>query len=286
MVVFGEPDYPVLLTEIFDPPLALFIAGEPLRLKEFMAYPRIAIVGSRASTSYGTDAAHLLAAGLSRKKVCIVSGMAVGIDAVAHKAALPEQGGTIAVLGCGTDIVYPRTNRAVFDELLKNGLVVSEYPPGTEPRPWRFPARNRIIAGLSDGVIVVEAAEKSGALITADFCLEAGRDVFAVPGSIFARVSGGTNRLIQSGAAVATSADDVMEAMGFNNSGGRICDDDSDAGLDDMQRKVLRVLGPRPLPVDVVAIKTGMDIADVLTRLMSLELTGRIRFEPGRGYCR
>ena len=185
MIALGNHAYPRSLAQIHDPPPAIFIRGSSALLENYMTRPRVAIVGARAATRYGLDAARVLAEDLSRAGVCIISGMARGIDAAAHEGALRAGGGTIAVLGCGADVVYPRSNTCLYREILASGLVVSEYPPQAEPRPWRFPARNRIIAGLADGVIVVEAKEKSGALITADFCLDQGREVWAVPGSIF-----------------------------------------------------------------------------------------------------
>ncbi|MHB1002274.1 MAG: DNA-processing protein DprA [Thermoleophilia bacterium] len=283
MVALGEDDYPLSLAGSYDPPLALFMAGKPTRLKEFMAHARIAIVGSRAATEYGRDAARFLAGGLARAGVGVISGMALGIDAAAHDAALAARGRTLAVLGCGADVVYPAANRSLYQDLLKNGLVISEYPPGTPPRPWRFPARNRIIAGLADGVVVVEAAEKSGALITADFCLEQGGEVLAVPGSIFSRSSAGANRLIGDGAVVVTAVADILEAIGLQpEAGGAEVMTDKVA---DGAAAIVAALGPRPLPVDVIARKCGLDAAAVIAALTALELGGSIRFEPGRGYC-
>jgi len=285
MVAIGDRDYPARLAESHDPPVALFLAGDPSRLKEFTGYPRIAIVGSRDATGYGRDAARHIATGLSRNSVCVVSGMAFGIDTVAHQSALAEDGATIAVLGCGPETAYPRSSRRLYAQILERGLVVSEYPPGTEPRPWRFPARNRIIAGLTFGVVVVEAAAKSGALITADFCLEQGGEVCAVPGSIFSRQSEGTNRLIREGAASVSSAEDVMDALGLDVPAPE--KENRDAGLEELgevEKRVMGVLGARPLPVDVIAGRAGTSAAAAVAALTALELMGRVRFEPGRGY--
>lgn len=286
MVAIGEPGYPARLARIPDPPIALFIAGERARLEEFMNGPRIAIVGSRDATAYGCDATRHLASGLSRQGVCVVSGMAFGIDTVAHEAALAAGGDSIAVLGCGPESPYPRRNRGLYGELLKRGLVLSEYPPGTEPRPWRFPARNRIISGLANGVIVVEAAEKSGALITADFCLEQGGEVFAVPGSIFSRQSSGVNQLIRSGAAAVTTAAEVMEALGFRAAAGAIeLSRGAEAPPAGVERQVWRALGDQPKPAEAIAASTGIGLAETLAALTLLELGGHARFEAGRGYC-
>lgn len=284
MVTLGEADYPPGLAGSYDPPLALFMVGKPDRLKEFIAHHRIAIVGSRAATDYGRDAARFLAAGLARNDVCVISGMALGIDAVAHEAALAADGRTLAVLGCGPDVVYPAANRRLYRDLLKNGLVVSEYPPGTPPRPWRFPARNRIIAGLADGVVVVEAAEKSGALITADFCLEQGGEVLAVPGSIFSRFSAGANRLIGDGAVVVTATEDILEAIGIQSGPDAVTAVPVKGAESDGVTAIIKALEPQPQPVDVIAGKCGLDVAGVTAALTEMELGGRIRFEPGRGY--
>lgn len=283
VIVRGDSDYPAPLARIYDPPIALFIAGERRFLEEFMGRPRIAIVGSRAATRYGTDAAHLIAAGISKKSICVVSGMALGIDTVAHWGALNEAGGTVAVLGSGPDMAYPRSNLTLYELILRHGLVVSEYPPGTEPRPWRFPARNRIIAGLSDGVVVVEAGEKSGALITADFCLEQGGEVFAVPGSIFSRFSAGANDLIRSGATAVTSAEDILDALGMDPSkaDGQPVDEQE---LTEAERLVLEALSGRPSPVDILAGRTGLSGPEVTIALTALELKGIVRYEAGRGY--
>ena len=185
------------------------------RLAALMKRPRVAIVGARSASDYGVDAATNIARGLARHGVCVVSGLALGIDAAAHRGSVTEEGSSIAVLGCGVDVVYPRGNRALYSNLVEHGLVISEYPPGTSPIAWRFPARNRIMAGLSDAVIVVEARARSGALITADFCLEEGRDVFAVPGSIFSELSIGPHKLLRLGAAAVTCAEDVLDNLGI-----------------------------------------------------------------------
>lgn len=286
MIAIGERDYPGCLARTHDPPPALFLAGQSRRLKEFIELPRIAIVGSRAASAYGYDVARFMAAGLARRQVGVVSGMALGIDAAAHDAVLAAGGQTIAVLGCGPDVIYPAANRGLYRGLLKDGLVISEYPPGTPARPWRFPARNRLIAALADGVIVVEAAEKSGALITADFCLEQGGEVFAVPGSIFSRSSAGTNRLIRAGATPATSVEDVLEALGVEDAPEKDREGRRErSGADLVAEKVLGVLGPLPQSVDEIAGRCALDVQAVSTLLTTMELEGRLRFEPGRGYC-
>ncbi|MFA5802893.1 MAG: DNA-processing protein DprA [Thermoleophilia bacterium] len=287
LVTLGEEGYPSRLTEIHDPPLALFFKGTLERLDGFMRQPRIAIVGARRASRYGIDAATALAGGLSRHGVCIISGLASGIDSAAHRGALESRGGTIAVLGCGPDVVYPVSNRRLFVSILDSGLVISEYPPGTKPRPWRFPARNRIISGLSRGVVVVEAKEKSGALITADFALDQGRDVFAVPGSIFSELSAGPNRLISTGATIVTGAGDILAEYGIEpesteNESARVAPPD----LDTNEKLVYEASSARPRHQDELAAHSGLDGAATAAALVSLEIRGLLKFEQGHGFRR
>lgn len=206
---WDEPKYPRLLRDTFNPPVLLYYKGNLPTADD-----NIAIVGSRKASPYGKNSAALFAAELSAAGMCIVSGAARGIDTAAHQGAL-NAGRTIAVLGSGIDVAYPPENARLLSSIAEQGAIISEYPPGTPPHSGHFPARNRIISGLSRGVIVVEAAERSGSLITADFALEEGRDVFAVPGSIFSSGSKGTNRLIQQGAKLVTAAQDVIEEYSF-----------------------------------------------------------------------
>jgi DNA processing protein len=208
VITFNDPSYPQTLKYTADPPAVLYCLGR-LKPDELC----VAVVGSRKATWYGLDMSKKLSSELARHGVTIVSGMARGVDSKAHYGALEAGGRTIAVLGCGVDVVYPKENRNLMDEICKKGAVISEYLPGTEPIPFNFPARNRIISGLSKGVIIVEASEKSGSLITADYALEQGRDVFAVPGNINSMNSSGTNRLIREGARIITCAGDILDEM-------------------------------------------------------------------------
>ncbi|MBQ5636054.1 MAG: DNA-processing protein DprA, partial [Selenomonadales bacterium] len=201
----GDAEYPSLLKEIFDPPSLLYYRGT-IPKSELT----VGIVGARRSTTYGRQAARKIASELAASGVVVVSGAARGIDTSSHLGAL-ENGKTIAVLGCGVDVAYPPENAKLLADIEQNGAVISEYPPGTQPRQGFFPARNRIISGISAGLLVVEAAEKSGALITATCAMEEGRDVFAVPGSIFSDVSVGTNRLIQDGVKPITCGQDILD---------------------------------------------------------------------------
>jgi DNA processing protein len=204
-----DPEYPRPLSEIADPPFLLFALGRVDRLR----LPAVAIVGSRDASRYGRDVAWRLARELSAAGVTIVSGFARGIDAAAHEAALEGPGGTIAVLGCGIDVDYPREHRRLKERLAGDHLLVTENGPGVEPRPQNFPIRNRIIAGLSAGVVVVEASRRSGSLITARLAADFGRDVFAVPGSVFSETSAGAHALLRDGAILCRGAEDVLEEL-------------------------------------------------------------------------
>jgi DNA processing protein len=206
LINISEAGYPCLLKEIDFPPPLIFYRGDKTKLKNCA----IAIVGTRKFSPYGRDAAAYISRQLSKKGITIISGMATGIDYFAQRAALEEKGGSVGVLGCGIDKVYPESNRYLYDEIVRNGGLLSEYIPGTPPLKRNFPARNRIISGISMGVIVVEAREKSGALITGDFAMEQNREVFAIPGSIFSDESRGCHLLIKNGAKLIEDADDVI----------------------------------------------------------------------------
>src|SRR5216110_1357379 len=206
-------EVPELLRQIHDPPQALFLRGGGD--VELLAEPAVAVVGARACSSYGGQVARLLGRELAAAGVVVVSGLARGIDGEAHRGALETDGHTVAVLGCGIDRDYPAAHAQLARQIAERALVVSEYEPGVEPAPWRFPARNRIIAGLCAATVVVEARERSGALITADFALEDGREVFAVPGETTSVLSAGTNDLLRLGATPLTAAADVLESLGI-----------------------------------------------------------------------
>lgn len=209
VIAISDVNYPAALREIYDPPITLFAKGN----LTFLGEKSIGVVGSRDATNYGFNTAKELSYSLSHNNIVIVSGLAKGIDKAAHIGALNANGNTIAVLGCGIDICYPKENVLIYKEILKKGLIISEYIVGTKPEAGNFPARNRIISGLSNGVVIVEAKSKSGAIITADFALEQGRTVYAVPGNINSVQSGGTNELIKQGAKVITSVNDILEDL-------------------------------------------------------------------------
>jgi DNA processing protein len=250
---------PPLLRAIHDPPPGLFVRGEgALDLLERMA---VGVVGSRACSGYGASVARSVARELAAAGLVVVSGLARGIDAEAHRGALDSNGSTIAVLGCGIDRDYPAAHAELARRIAATGLIVSEYAPGVEPAPWRFPARNRIVAGLSAATVVVEARERSGALITADFALEEGREVFAVPGEISSLLSAGTNALLKLGATPLTSAADVLVSFGL------------DAEAPEERGGLLDLL---PATADELVRKTGLQSSEIAQTLVELELAGAV----------
>jgi DNA processing protein len=280
MITLVDPDYPPILKEIVDPPLALHVRGD----RSLLARHAIAIVGSRRASPYAVNAAKHLAAPLaSEAKLVVVSGLARGVDAAAHEAALDAGGTTIAVLGTGIDLVYPKSNRALFRRIENEGLIVSEFPPGTPPLAQNFPIRNRIISGLSLGTIIVEATGRSGSLITARTAAEQGREVFAVPGSIFAKGTEGTHRLIQYGAKLVHDANDVVEEI---EGLGRIAKK-LDPTPPEAFRDVLETLSrDDAVHVDAAAAKLGRTVPAIAESLLQLELGGWVRSLPGSRYVR
>jgi len=281
VLTWDDPRYPARLMAINDPPPVLYIRGD-LRPDDDWA---VAIVGTRQASAYGKEAARVLATDLVRAGVTIVSGLARGIDAQVHRAALEAKGRTLAVLGSGVDIIYPWENSKLAEEIVGHGALISEYALGTQPEANNFPPRNRVISGLSRGVIVVEAGEQSGALITADFAADQGRDVFAVPGSIFHRGSQGTNRLIRDGATPVLSANDVLEALNLTAVPQQV-----EAQMlfptDPTEALLLDQLAEDPVHVDEVSRATGLPIAAVTSTLALMELKGLVRQAGGMSYVR
>ena len=262
-------EFPALLRAIHDPPPALFLRGQGE--VSVLEQTVVAVVGARSCSAYGALVARSLGRELGAAGVVVVSGMARGIDAEAHRGALDAGGTTVAVLGCGIDRDYPAAHAPLGRDIAERGLVVSEYPPGVEPAPWRFPARNRIIAGLARAVVVVEAREKSGALITADLALEEGREVFAVPGEITSSLSAGTNGLLRLGAQVLTSAQDVLDALGIVRHS--VADEPA---LDPVARCVLDALCGAAASADDIVRATALPASDVGSALTNLELAGLV----------
>jgi DNA processing protein len=264
--------YPQRLREIEQPPPVLYLRGE-LSAEDDWA---VAIVGSRRVTPYGRQVTEEIASFLAANGVTVVSGLARGVDALAHKAALKAGGRTLAVLGSGVDRIYPPENRALAELIFERGAVMSDYAPGTPPEASNFPPRNRIISGLSMAVVVVEAGETSGALITAEFAAEQGREIFAVPGNILAPQSKGTNKLIQQGALPLLSADDIMQALNLTRVGQHKAARKA-LPADAVEAKLLTTIGEEPLHVDEIRNQTGLPVEKVSATLVMMELKGMVR---------
>lgn len=275
-LTLADEDFPERLREAPDPPPALYVDGA---MTDGVS---VAIVGSRKSSVSGDETARRLGRALGERGVCVVSGLALGVDAAAHRGALEARGPTIGVLGCGIDVVYPKKNRELFDEVKRCGALVSEYYLGEPPLAWRFPARNRIISGLCDVIVVVEAAEKSGALITARHALESGRDVWAVPGPIGAAECKGSNKLLSEGAGVIWSIQEFVDSIAPNNagvpgtSGPEPGDDDVPAELPEKEAATLLGVGFEPTEVDVISARSGVSMSELLSALTMLELKGYV----------
>jgi DNA processing protein len=265
--------FPPLLLAIHDPPAGLFLRGSAN--PALLSRPAVAIVGARACSGYGASAARTLARDLARAGLVVVSGLARGVDAEAHRGALDAGGTTVAVLGCGIDRDYPAAHAELALRIAETGLIVSEYAPGVEPAPWRFPARNRIVAGLAAAAVVVEARERSGALITADLALEEGREVFAVPGEITSALSAGTNALLKLGASPLTCAGDVLSCFGFEGVEIAEPSPEGEPGA------VFARLSDSASSADELVRATGLDAADVARALVELELSGRVICSDG-----
>ncbi len=278
-LTWEDEAYPPNLRQVYNAPPVLYVRGRLEQRDEWA----VAVVGTRRATVYGKEAARLLAAGLTRAGVTVVSGMAHGIDTIAHQAALEAGGRTIAVLGCGVDVIYPARNRHLAADIVQQGALVSEYPLGTRPEAGNFPPRNRIISGLCLGTVVIESDRGGGALITAAFAAEQGRDVFAVPGSIFARTSRGTNRLIQQGAKMVCDVNDVLEELNLTMvsqqaAARAVIPENKD------ESAVLERLSAEPLHVDELSRSLGLPIAHVTSTLALMELKGMVRQVGGMRY--
>lgn len=272
------PEYPSLLKTIYDPPPVLYTKGQPLNSDA----KAVAIVGSRRSSEYGRMTAMKIASDLAAAGVTVVSGMARGIDTYVHKGALKAQSGyTVAVLGCGVDHIYPPENKALYNEILEKGTIVSEYPPGTKPAPGNFPARNRIISGMTSGTLVIEAGQKSGALITVDYALEQGRDVYALPGNISSPFSKGTNELLKQGAKVITSADDILEDLDIESKLSSPQPSNA-AVLDFFETQVYNALLDGEKGIEELIRLTKLDSGRLNSVLTLMEIKGIIKQLPGK----
>lgn len=276
VVTLLDEEYPKALMEIPDPPPFLYVLGS-LKGSE----TAVGVVGSRRASSYGLMTTEKLAAEMAAAGVTVISGMARGVDSAAHRGALKAGGRSIGVLGCGIDVRYPPENGKLFDEMAEKGALVSELPMGTQPLAENFPRRNRIIAGLSRGVLVVEAAEKSGSLITADCALEYGRDVFAVPGNINSYGSRGTNRLIKQGAKLVERVEDILEELPAVTGKAGECGSPS-FSLDPAEAELYAFIAQGPLHIDEIIVKSALTVGEVSAILLRLELKGAVSQLPGK----
>jgi len=276
VLTLADPDYPRQLLQIPDPPVLLYVTGDT----RLLGAPSLAIVGSRNATQQGMTNAERFARALSEAGLAIVSGLALGIDAAAHRGGLAGRGSTMAVLGCGANVVYPMANQPLFAQIAENGAIVSEFPLDTPPSRENFPRRNRLISGLSRGCLVIEAALASGSLITARLAAEQGREVYAIPGSIHSPLSKGCHALIKQGAKLVESAQDVLEELGLN--AGTHATPNTSGVLDGL----LQHMGYDPCTIDTLIQRTGLTAEAISAMLLTLELEGKVGSLPGGIYQR
>ena len=279
-VSFFSDRYPERLKNINDPPVGLFFCGT---LPESLN-PAVAVVGSRECSNYGREMAISISKGIARVGIDVVSGMAAGVDGYAHRGALNGGGRTFAVLGCGVDVCYPAVNRDIYTRIPENGGILSEYYPGSQPMSFCFPKRNRIISGLSDAVLVVEARERSGSWITVDAGLEQGKDIYAVPGRAGDRLSKGCNNLIKNGAKIVTCAEDIIEELAprYLTGKNRYRAEAEGSSLSGDFKKIYDVLEFTPVPADEIAVRSGMPVYKAVSVLSRLEIEGKcIKIDTG-----
>jgi DNA processing protein len=289
-LIRGDPEYPPLLEEIYDPPLVLYSRGQ----LSWLERPCIAIVGTRKPTIYGLQMAQGIASDLGTRGITVISGLARGIDGAAHRGCLEGNGGTVAVLGCGIDVVYPREHHHLTRKILENGLLLSEFPPGTSPSPQNFPVRNRVISGLALGTLIVEASEYSGSLITARLAMEQNREVFALPGNLTTPQSFGPNFLIKQGAKLVQSWRDVVEELPAELRQEILIREDAPSSrkkelrlLSEDESRVLELLKmDEATQFDKIYRGSGLGISNLSDLLLNLEMGGRIRQLPGNLYVR
>ena len=285
ILTYGDIAYPPLLREIHDPPMLLFLKGKEIPPNNTF----ISVVGSRNPTPYGLKTAEEIAQGLARRGLGIASGMAKGIDSASHWGCLGGKGFTVAVLGTGIDIIYPASNKKLFEQITEQGAAITEFPLGTPPEPKNFPIRNRIISGLSKGTVVVEATKNSGSLITAELSLEQGREVFAVPGSVHSFKSTGCHHLIKQGAKLVENSDDILDELGMNYPFAQKTDTLKAPVLpvmEDTERTIYEIIGDFPLHIDEIAREGRLEPGTVSSTLMKMELKGLVRQLPGKLFVR
>jgi len=284
IIPFNSPDYPEPLRAFSDSPVLLHILGNILPPDD----SAVGIVGTRHPTPYGGRVAEAVGRALAQEKITVVSGLALGIDAIAHRSVLEAGGRTIAVLGCGADVPYPRENLDLYHAIIRQGAVVSEFPFGTEPLPGHFPRRNRIIAAFSRALVVIEAGEKSGALITARFALDQGKDIFAAPGSIYSPQSSGTNRLIQQGAHPLLSPEELLEFLGRAPAAPRKAQPavEPELRLTEDEKRVMALLSAKPAHIDEIVRHAELPLPHLHPVLLSLQIKGCATELAGMQYVR
>lgn len=280
LVTLADDAYPESLRRIYDPPPYLFYTGDILPTDS----RSVAIVGSRNASEYGRMTASKLAMDLAQNGITVVSGMAIGIDSSAHRGALAAGGRTLAVLGSGIDVIYPRSNRRLYGEITERGAVISEFLPGVGPNPPHFPRRNRVISGLSQAIVVVEAGQKSGALLTADLALSQDKKIFAVPGQLSSKNSAGTHELIKAGAHLLSSIDDIFSVLPTLKNDYIAPQRRVDVDLDEGEGEILNLLSETPIQFDSLVRASDFSVTDVSSYLLSLELRGLIRQLPGKRF--
>lgn len=282
MLTLADDHYPRLLREIPSPPPVIYIKGE-IQPEDETA---IGVVGTRRATRYGQEMTRRLSSGLAAAGVAIVSGLARGVDGIAHSEAIEAGGRTLAVLGCGVDQLYPPEHRKLSEQVIENGALVSEFPIGTRPEARNFPIRNRLISGMSLGVLVVEAPRKSGALITSTFAADQGRTVFAVPGSAMSSASEGTLQLLRDGAALAATVDDVLQELNLERRHAAIENRRLLPDASGDERRILQTIEGEPRHIDEIAIDTGINISQLSAMLLQMQLKGLVRDTGGQHYAR
>ena len=288
VITIRDKSYPANLKAIYDPPQILYVKGELLPTDSFA----ISIVGTRTASSYGKMAAEQISNHLAARGVTIVSGMAYGIDTAAHKGALNAGGRTIAVMGNGLDIVYPRESTSLLEKIISSGAAISEFPMGTEPLRNNFPRRNRVVSGLSLGTLVVEAPKRSGSLITADYALEQGRDVFAVPGQIFSEMSSGTHELIKQGAKLVESVEDILDEISsyavqpLTEEDIKMEEEKMEIQLSGEEKTVWKVISSSPIHIDNISRQAALPSYKVSAALVMLELKGLVQQSAGKMFTR
>jgi len=292
LINWTEPEYPQTLLQIYDPPVLLYVRGDP----QVLNLPSIAIVGTRRPTLYGTQMAERLGRDLAVRGLVIVSGMARGIDAIGHQGAMAANGRAVGVLGTGIDVCYPKENKKLYEKVLERGAIISEFPLKTHPAPENFPVRNRVVAGMPLGVVVVEGAQYSGSLITARLAMEFGREVFGVPGNVTQPVSFAPNLLIKQGAKLVAGAEDVIEELPTPVRAALVQAEQPEAeqrnlmvaaSLNSLEKKLYELLSAEePRHIDDIVESSGLNSSQVLATLFDLEMKGIVRQSPGKQFSK